>query len=599
MRPSLRKLLPIFSFVACQVIANTASGQAFTDGDSSETLVTGHTGGYLGHGVSFADFNQDGFDDLTFTQFEGQIIAYLGDGIGGFEPVNLGIGNTGGEPKCALWADFDNDGDEDLLVTQRLSSNKLYARMPDASLQEVPNAGGIAGTELERTFGAAVADYDKDGRLDVYLNHYHTPQTNSEENRLFQSTGGTDLSMTFQDVTELAGVGNGIKQSFQATWIDVDRDGWLDLHVVNDRLFWPDALYRNLGDGTFEDVSADWGINVGGYSMCSTFSDFDKDLDWDIVVTNGASEGNHFLVCDGSPFQGGTTNGTYLQYSNLAVEAGILLDDLAWGSIWFDSENDGWLDLFIGTGTSLYTDYPSVLNFYPNNLNGFWRNSNQGSLPLEADFDAVLTDNELTFSMAYADHNQDGAMDFVSHRMGPTARLLNGVPNSNHWLQVSLVPENGNTNAIGATVTAWRSGIGDMRAVTCGSEYMNQNSRRLHFGMGQALTMDSIVVDWPYGNRTVHLDLDADVHHVLYESAEDPTEGVIFGCTYTGACNYDELANSDDGSCDLSCFCGLGTYWEPLVQECLRICPSDINGDGAIGTTDLIEFLAGFGTECP
>ena len=113
--------------------------------------------------------------------------------------------------------------------------------------------------------------------------------------------------MTFQDVTELAGVGNGVKQSFQATWIDVDRDGWLDLHVVNDRLFWPDALYRNLGDGTFEDVSSDWGIDVGGYSMCSTFSDFDKDLDWDIVVTNGAAEGNHFLVCDGSPFQGGTT----------------------------------------------------------------------------------------------------------------------------------------------------------------------------------------------------------------------------------------------------------------------------------------------------
>ena len=102
--------------------------------------------------------------------------------------------------------------------------------------------------------------------------------------------------------------------------------------------------------------------------------------------------------------------------------------------------------------------------------------------------------------------------------------------------------------------------------------------------MGQALTMDSIVVDWPYGNRTVHLDLEADVHHVLYESAEDPTEGIILGCTYTGACNYDELANSDDGSCDLSCFCRPGTYWEPLVQECLRICPSDINGDGAIGT---------------
>ena len=100
------------------------------------------------------------------------------------------------------------------------------------------------------------------------------------------------------------------------------------------------------------------------------------------------------------------------QYSNLAVEAGILLDDLAWGSIWFDSEMmDGWI-------CSSEREHPCIqitqaFSISSNNLNGFWRNSNRGSLPLEADFDAVLTDNELTFSMAYADHNQDGAMDFV------------------------------------------------------------------------------------------------------------------------------------------------------------------------------------------
>ncbi|MDP7436177.1 MAG: FG-GAP-like repeat-containing protein, partial [Flavobacteriales bacterium] len=81
----------------------------------------------------------------------------------------LGIVNTGGEAKCALWADLDGDGDQDLFVTQRLAPNRLYARMPDGSLQEVPNAGGMAGTSLERAYGASIADYDQDQRLDVYV----------------------------------------------------------------------------------------------------------------------------------------------------------------------------------------------------------------------------------------------------------------------------------------------------------------------------------------------------------------------------------------------------------------------------------------------
>ena len=277
--------------------------QTFTDGDPVGLLYTNHFGGFLGHGVSMADFNGDGHDDLTFTQFQGEIRFYEGDGDGQFAQADLGIVNTGGEAKCALWADLDGDGDQDLFVTQRLAPNRLYARMSDGSLQEVPDAGGMGGTSLERAYGASIADFDQDHRLDVYVCHYHTPQSNSESNRLFRGVSGVDLDMSFQDVTEVAGVGNGVKQSFQSTWIDVDRDGWLDLHVINDRTNWPDALYRNMGDGTFMDMAASWGIDIGIYSMSSSFGDFDKDLDWDIMVSNGANDGNHFLVCQGAPFR--------------------------------------------------------------------------------------------------------------------------------------------------------------------------------------------------------------------------------------------------------------------------------------------------------
>ena len=572
-------------------------GQTFTDGDPTGILYTEHVGGYLGHGVSFADFNADGNDDLTFTQFEGQILAFAGDGLGGFTPMDLGIGNTGGEPKCALWADFDNDGDQDLFVTQRLSLNKLYAQMPDGSLQEVPNAGGMEGTELERAYGASVADYDKNGRLDVYISHYHTPQTNSEPNRLFRSGGGVDLDMVFEDVTEAAGVGNGVRQSFQSTWVDVDRDGWLDLHVINDRIFWADALYRNQGDGTFVDMAAEWGIDIGEYSMSSTVSDFDKDGDWDFVVTNGANEGNSFLKCDGEPFGPDSMGEPELSYSEVAADAGILLDNLAWGALWFDTDNDGWQDLFIGTGTSAYTDYPNVLGVYANSFNGFWLN-NQGEFPLEEAFGNVFTDNDVTFSSAWADHNNDGAMDFVSHRIGPRARLLNGVPNSNHWVQIHLTPSSGNLDAIGAVVTAWNNGTPDMRVRKCGSDYLNQNSKRLHFGLGSTAELDSMVVDWPSGAHVVYADLTLDAVNTLHEDGAS-TANVVAGCTYAVACNFNPAATEDDGSCDWSCACGEGTVWDDEAGSCVATCTADHNGDGAIGAGDLIIFLTLFGVSCP
>jgi hypothetical protein len=578
-------------------------GQLFVDGDPGMTLYTNHTGGYLGHGVSFADFNGDGFDDLTFAQYQQALFFYTGDGNGNFTEHNFGIESTEGEPKCVLWADFDNDGDQDLLVTQRLSLNKLYARMPDGGLAEVPNAGGLAGTELERTYGAAVADYDGDGLLDVYMANYHTPQTNSEENHLFKNVGGSDLGMGFTETTSIAGVGNGVKQSFQATWIDVDRDGWLDLHVINDRTIWSDALYRNNGDGTFEDLADLWGMDTYVYSMSTSFADYDKDGDWDVFIANGADLGNVFLRCEELGPPSANSGLPQLNYADVAEEAGVLLDNLAWGALWFDADCDGWQDLFVGTGTSLYTDYPAVLNYYSASLNGFFLNP-QGELPLQDELEAVFTDNELTFCSAYGDVNRDGSVDFISHRIGPHARLLNGVPNGNHWLKVMLEGEGGNLDAIGAVVTVWRAGLGDMRSTSCGTAYMGQNSRWLHFGMGGAQSVDSLVVDWPGGGKTTLPTPVLDQHLVISQSGStevmwpDGGTSTNDGCTYPQACNFDPNASVDNGLCDFSCHCGPGTLWDPETQSCDVVCGADHDLDGVVGTGDLLLFLTAFATPC-
>ena len=332
--------------------------------------------------------------------------------------------------------------------------------------------------------------------------------------------------MTFEDVTSQAGVGNDIRQSFQATWVDVDRDGWLDLHVINDRTFWADALYRNQGDGTFVDMAAAWGLDVQGYSMSSTVCDFDRDGDWDFVVTDGASEGNSFMQCAGGLFADENTDSISLTYNDVAAEAGVLLEELAWGALWLDANNDGWQDLFIGTGTSLYTDYPNVLELVGESPNGFWMN-NQGQLPLQNAEENVFTDNEVTFSTAWADHNKDGAMDFVSHRIGPRARLLNGVPNGNHWVQLNLVPNEGNVDAIGAVVSVWKNGTPDMRVMTCGSGVSESKQQANAFRIGGTSSLDSVVVQWPSGDEMTYFNVEPDAINTIYEDAAGISDTIL------------------------------------------------------------------------
>ena len=126
------------------------NAQVFSDGDPEGMLFSGHTGGFLGQGVSCVDFNNDGLDDLTFTQYEGQLLAYTNEGQGTFLPEDLGVSEYLTQPKAVYWVDLDNDGDKDLFVTQRLAKNELFVRLDGGDLVRVPGAGGLgmADTDL-------------------------------------------------------------------------------------------------------------------------------------------------------------------------------------------------------------------------------------------------------------------------------------------------------------------------------------------------------------------------------------------------------------------------------------------------------------------
>ena len=573
----------------CQ--ARPGQAQVFEDWPSDSVLVIDHVLGYLGHGVSFCDFDEDGLDDLTFGHYDGQLFAYRSLGDGTFEAHDLGIPPTGGEVKAVVWVDVDGDNDLDLFVTQRLAPNRLWIRDPQGNLTEVPEAGGLAGGSAERTYGASWGDYDGDGDLDVYCCNMHSSPVNVEENHLFQNQGGCDEDVTFADVTAAAGVGNGIQPSFQSSWIDLNDDGWLDLHVINDRTIHKDALYLNLQDGTFQDIAPDLELDLAIYSMSSSFADYDKDLDWDVFVSNGSVLQNRLMKCTSS--LEGVEDGIGLSYENVANEAGVVLSELAWAGLWMDADNNGWQDLLVTTGTSFATDYPQILDLHPGSRTHLFTSFN-GQFPFANASAGIDNGTEFAFAAAYGDADNDGALDVAVHRMGPTARLLHGLPFQGRWLQVELVGQAPNTRAIGTKITAWRDGVPDIRTVQCGTHYLGQSTYVQHFGLANAVQCDSLTVVWPSGQVQSVLDLPINARIQVEQPALPPT----VGCTYSSACNYVPDAVEDDGSCDFTCLCVSGSVWSPELQQCIESCHQDLTGDGVISMDDLIAFLALFGGSC-
>jgi hypothetical protein len=539
----------------------------FVDGSNGLLLSTDHTGGYLGTGVSFADFNGDDIDDLTFGHHAGQIRFYQGDGIW-FEEIAFNIVNDLNETKSVLWADIDNDGDQDFLITNRNASNKLWLNDGSMQFTDVTSTCGISTSVISKSYGASFGDYDNDGFIDLYICNFHTSVINIE-NELYHNNGDG----TFTDVTSIAGVGNGLKPSFQSTWIDIDKDGFLDLHVINDRPNQQNSFYHNNGDGSFTDMAADWGADISVWAMSSTFGDYDKDGDMDLYVTNSI-DGNVLLSNNMNQGEG---------FIDVTAIEGVQVDQICWGACFLDHKNDSWLDLYVATGMNAFTDYPSVFDDYGIQPNAFY--SSSGSSPMQNISLETPHSEQYTFSIASGDFNNDGFPDLVSHQVGLNATVISATPNENHFLKVRPQGTTVNRDAIGAEVLVYHSGqntgVNEVKVdvVFCGDKYLSQNSRFLHFGLGSSTQIDSVVVQWPGGEVESFQGLSIDESVVLIEGSS------IQYCP------------------DPSTFCGSGTIWNEETQTCISIftdnlCPSDINNDGVTNSTDLLLFLSHFGLMC-
>lgn len=486
-------------------------------------------------GVALLDYDNDGWLDAflvngsTFEALRGKEPApkaalFRNNRDGTFTDVTARAGVSNDRWGFgAIAADYDNDGDPDLYVTN-FGPNRLYRNNADGTFTDIAPKAGVAlgGWSTAATFG----DFNRDGLLDLFVCGFlefdpeHPPDPKSVPNgqEICQYRGqpvmcgprglkGTGDSLflnkgngVFADVSIKAGVQDVPGYyGFAAAWIDVDNDGWLDLSVANDST--PNYLYRNRQDGTFEDISyrSGFAFNEHGReqaSMAVATGDFDNDGDVDLYVTNFSDDYNAFYRNEGDAYFVDATYTLGLGRPTIPF--------LGWGAGFLDFDNDGFKDLFIANGHI----YPGVDR---QNWGTTWaqrpllfRNL------LGSRFEVVppATGSGLAVVVpargaAFGDLDNDGRVDIIlNNHDAPPTLLRNVTPAGARWIQIRLRGAEKNVrDAVGATVYLTAAGKRQRGDVVSGGSYASQSDLRLHFGLGNADRVDKIEIHWPGGHK--------------------------------------------------------------------------------------------------
>lgn len=484
----------------------------------------------MGSGAAWGDYDGDGDDDVYLCNIAGSLTEsekiwasrpagnnrlYQNEGNGHFRDVtdetNLGLYEVS---MGAAWADYDGDGDLDLVVTA-WGHNRLF-RNDGGRFTDVSRESGVFGPEGFWS-GASWADYDKDGDLDLYICGYvkykfdpadvgkTTLQYKSsipftlnpssyepERNLLFRNNGNG----TFREVAKEAGVDNLTGRSLSGAWCDFDLDGWLDLYVAND--ISDNAMYHNLGNGTFADISHQaWVADYRG-AMGLAIGDWDNDTDFDIYVTHWIAQENALYNNLTYVFGDSSKKQPNLRFMDIADQVGlgqISLDYVCWGTSFFDYDNDGRQDLFVANGSTFEDEVNHKKLVTMKNLLFQNRGEEEGFYEVGSLTGKIFGQNRVGRGAAFADYDGDGDMDLVVVNHGSAPFLLrNEGGNRNHWIKIRLAGRGANTRALGARVLIRTGTLRQVQQVGSQSSYLSQNSLDCLFGIGKADSVDQIDV---------------------------------------------------------------------------------------------------------
>ncbi|MFN2468592.1 MAG: CRTAC1 family protein [Gaiellaceae bacterium] len=463
-------------------------------------------------GAAWADVNRDGRADLFTTRLDAPAKLYVQGRGGTFteEAGARGVAGYGAVALGAVFADYDNDGDPDLYVTND-GPNVLYRNEGDGRFTDVTAASGLAAGPYMHMSGSW-ADYDNDGWLDLYVTtHSHCVRGDillyvQDPDQLFHNNrDGTFTDVSAQiapDVSATPDVFPGA--GFQAAWFDYDANGRQDLFLANDYVgARPDRnrMWRNdgpRGDGTwaFTDVSISAGVSLAMNSMGIGVADYDRDLDLDLAVTN--IEGNKLLRNNG--------DGTFGDVSRVAGVRGAFQranrPSVTWGALFGDLNLDAWEDLYVGAGYLIDRDIDDLGSVDTPQHNQVFVNNADGSF-LDLSAPSRADDSGQSRGIAASDYDRDGDLDLYVVNQGGTPRLYRNVtPRAKrHWLEVNTVGTRSNRDGCGARlVVTLRSGFKLLREVFCGSVSVGSGSDKVvHFGLGSTRAVTRLEVTWPSG----------------------------------------------------------------------------------------------------
>jgi len=492
-------------------------------GDRSKRYILETTGS----GVAWIDYDNDGWLDIFLVNGSSldkqpsgaapsnKLFHNNRDGTFTDVTAKAGLTRSGwGQGVCV--GDYDNDGFDDIFLSY-WGSDVLYHNNGDGTFTDVSRQSGVAGDPSRWSTGCAFVDYDRDGKLDLFVTHYvkfslqtaKDPGSNpyciyrglsvncgprglaGETSTLYHNNGDG----TFRDISVQSGIGApGGYFGLGVLTADFDNDGWPDIYVASDST--PSLLFLNNHDGTFREEGtlrgvafSEEGMEQAGMGVSA--ADYDRDGWLDILKTNFSDEAVNLYHNDGKA-----------TFTNASEAAGLnkYTHYVGWGCGFFDPDNDGLLDILYVNGHV----YPELERIHADTAYRepcvLYRNSGGCFQDVSQLAGSAITKPATGRGCAFGDYNNDGCVDVIINNQNAGPSLLKVErQNQNHWITMKLEGRKSNRSAIGARVKCCAGSLTQIDEVRSGGSYLSQNDLRVHFGLAQEKTIDLIEVSWPSG----------------------------------------------------------------------------------------------------